>query len=301
MYEDFFRLNARPFLTAPDLKYLYWTENHSIAFSMMRYGLISRTPITVMTGEVGAGKTTLIRQLLDELGDDLVVGLVSNMQAGRGELLHWVMLALDQPIDDAAYVTLFQRFQAFVIDCYAQGKRVVIIVDEAQNLSVDMLEELRMLSNMNADGDDLLQLVLVGQPQLRDLLRRPELAQFVQRISSDFHLTALDADEVEAYINHRLQTAGAQWRIFPPQTARRIAEATRGVPRLINVLCDLCLVYGFAADQKVIGEDLLSEFLSGARQRGIYGQFFGGENASLASLDAERVVKRRSPKSVGEL
>ena len=278
MYETFYRLNHRPFMTSPDPDYLYWTENHRTAYTMLSYGLLSRALITVVTGEIGAGKTTLLRALLREMPEDLVVGLVSNMQTGRGELLHWVMMSLGQEIvDGESYVRLFQRFQDFLIESYASGKRVVLIFDEAQNISVESLEELRMLSNINSEKDQLLQLVLVGQPQLRDLLRRPELVQFAQRISADFHLCALTPQEVGAYIAHRLSVAGAKWRIFPQRTCEIIAEATRGVPRLVNVLCDLCLVYGFSADSKVIDEDLLQEFLTSAKQHGIFWQFTPSE------------------------
>lgn len=273
MYETFYGLKARPFLTVPDPAMLYWAETHSLAFAMLRFGLMSRAPITVITGEIGSGKTTLLRRLLQEVPADLMVGLVSNMQIGRGELLHWVMMSLDQDVGEASYVRLFQRFQDLVVGAYAEGKRVVLIFDEAQNLGVDALEELRMLSNINADKDELLQLILVGQPQLRELLGRPELVQFSQRISSDFHLTGLEAEDVERYIDHRLEAAGASWRIFPKRTCRLIHEATRGVPRLINILCDLCLVYGYSADSRVIDETLLREFLAGARRRGIYQQF----------------------------
>jgi type II secretory pathway predicted ATPase ExeA len=273
MYEAFYRLSSRPFLTVPDPEFLFWAEGHTLAFTMLRYGLMSRAPITVITGDIGSGKTTLLRQLLREVPADLEVGLVSNMQAGRGHLLQWVMMAFGQPSGEMTYVDLFARFQDHVIARYAAGKRVVLIFDEAQNLGVEALEELRMLSNINADKDELLQIVLVGQPQLRDLLARPELVQFSQRISSDFHLTPMSSTEVHAYIQHRLQVAGAAWRIFPERTCNLIHAATGGVPRLVNILCDLCLVYGFSADRKVIEEPLLREFLSSARRRGIYQQF----------------------------
>jgi type II secretory pathway predicted ATPase ExeA len=273
MYEEFYKLNERPFLTVPDPTFLYWAEAHTLAFTMLRYGLMSRAPITVITGEIGAGKTTLLRQLLREVPQGLTVGLVSNMQEARGNLLDWVMMSLGEELGEENYVVKFRRFQDHVVKCYAAGKRVVLIFDEAQNLRVDALEELRMLSNINADKDELLQLVLVGQPQLRELLARPELTQFTQRISSDFHLVAMETAEVEHYIQHRLQVAGASWRIFPPRTCMLIHLATRGVPRMVNILCDLCLVYGFSAGSKVIEESLLREFLSSAQRRGIYQQF----------------------------
>ncbi|SEA64252.1 ExeA family protein [Rubrimonas cliftonensis] len=273
MYEEFYRLRHRPFSTLPDPSFMYWSEAHTMGITMLRYGLMSRAPITVVTGEIGAGKTTLIRQLLREAGEDVRLGLVSNMQPGRGDLLQWVLMALDERPGDDGYVTLFRRFQDIVVDTYARGRRVVLIFDEAQNLSVDLLEELRMLSNMNSEGDELLQLVLVGQPQLRDLIERPELTQFRQRVTADFHLEPLSAEEVEAYIHHRMELAGAAWRVFLPHTCKLVHEACRGVPRIVNSLCDLCLVYGFATEQRVIDETLLREFLAGAHQRGLYSQF----------------------------
>lgn len=285
MYEAFYGLTSRPFLTTPDPDFLYWSETHSLAFTMLRYGLMTRAPITVITGEIGAGKTTLLRQIMREIPADLEVGLISNMQVGRGELLHWVLMALSQEAPDEPYVRLFRRFQDHLIEAYASGRRVVLIFDEAQNLGVDALEELRMLSNINADKDELLQIVLVGQPQLRELLARPELVQFAQRISSDFHLEALSAEEVERYVDHRLEIGGAGWRIFPTATCRLIHQATRGVPRLVNILCDLCLVYGYSAESKVIDEALLREFLNGAKRRGIYTQF-------AAPGDAPKLVRQ---------
>lgn len=274
MYEEFYRLNSRPFLTVPDPDFLYWAEAHTLAFTMLRYGIMTRAPITVITGEIGAGKTTLLRQLLREIPAELEVGLVSNMQPGRGELLEWVLMALGHPVDgEDRYISLFHKLQDIVINAYAAGKRVVLIFDEAQNLDINTLEELRMLSNINADKDELLQILLVGQPQLRDVLSRPELVQFRQRISADFHLQPLEREDVDRYIQHRLTVAGAQWRIFPSRTCDLIHHATRGVPRLINILGELCLVYGFSAESRVIDEALLREFLNGAQSRGLYEQF----------------------------
>lgn len=273
MYAEYFKLEARPFLMVPDPDFVFWSDDHAFAFSMLRYSVMTRSPITVITGGIGCGKTTLVRKLLQEIPEDLVVGLVSNMQAGRGELLHWVMMALGQPIDDPSYVSLFKRFQDYVVSNYAAGRRVALIFDEAQNLPPESLEELRMLSNINADKDELLQLILVGQPQLRDTLARPDLAQFAQRVFSDFHLPPLAAKDTFGYIQHRLQVAGAKWRIFPAASCDMIHEAASGVPRLINILCDLLLFYAFAADSRVVTEEIISEFLAGARRRGIYKQF----------------------------
>lgn len=274
MYESFYGLNKRPFSTIPDPEFLYLSEGHEMALTMLRYGLMSRAPITVVTGDVGAGKTTLIRHLLDEIPEDLTTGLVSNLQEGRGELLQWVLMALDQEIGaDEPYVTLFKRFQDIAVDVYANQRRLLLIIDEAQNLGEKMLEELRMLSNINAEKDDLLQLILVGQPQLRELINRPSMSQFAQRITADFNLGPLTAEETAAYIENRLKIAGAEDEIFTRRTCELIHQATGGVPRLINSLCDLCLVYGFSDEKKTIDQSLLLEFAKSAKKRGIYSQF----------------------------
>ena len=274
MYEEFYGLAERPFTTVPDPQFLYWSDGHQMAFAVLYYGVMTRAPITVITGAIGAGKTTLLRRLLAEIPEEITVGLVSNMKEGKGELLQWVMMALGQEFDgDEPYVVLFKRFQDFVVDAYARGKRVVLIVDEAQNLGAAALEELRMFSNINSDKDELLQLILVGQPQLRELLNRPELAQFAQRISADFHLEPLSREDTVRYIGRRLEIAGASWPIFPDEVCEMICDATGGVPRLVNILCDLCLVYGYADNRREIGADLLLEILASTRRRGIFGQF----------------------------
>lgn len=273
MYEEFYGLNCRPFLTVPDPSFLYWSDTHRLAITMLRYGITSRAPITVITGDVGSGKTTLLRHLMTEIPEDVTLGLISNMQSGRGELLHWAMLCLDQEIENEPYVRTFRRFQEVLVERYAEGRRVVLIIDEAQNLSVEQLEELRMLSNINSDKDELLQLVLVGQPGLREILARRDLEQLVQRISADFNIGPLTQVETRKYINRRMKLAGATQTIFPARSCDLIFEATGGVPRMINILCDLCLVHGFSDECHQIEEDLIRDFLNETNERGIYNQF----------------------------
>ena len=255
IYLSHFGLRERPFSLLPDPDFLFWSKSHVRAFSMLEYGIVTRAPITLITGEVGAGKTTLLRHLLNTLDADLCVGLISNAHGDRGELLRWVLQALDQTADpQATYVELFGQFEQFLIAEYAAGRRVVLIFDEAQNLSRESLEELRMFTNINAGKDELLQLVLVGQPELRDMVRQPGLSQFAQRVGSNFHLPRLDADMVRDYVDRRLAVAGATEQIFTSAAIEIIHAATGGVPRLINQLCDLSLLYASTDDQhKVTG------------------------------------------------
>lgn len=251
IYTSHFGLTERPFSLVPDPDFLFWTPEHQRAFAMLEYGILTRAPITLITGAVGAGKTTLLHHLLRTVGPEVRIGLIANAQGERGELLRWVLMALDQPTQPGtSYVDLFAQFQSFLISEYAAGRRVILIFDEAQNLTRETLEELRMLTNINANKDELLQLVLVGQPELRVMIHRPDLTQFAQRVAASFHLTTMDARTVRAYIAHRLHMAGAQYEIFSPGAAVAIHAATQGVPRLVNQLCDLAMVYAYSKDQR---------------------------------------------------
>jgi general secretion pathway protein A len=259
IYTVHFGLQARPFSLVPDPDFLFWSAAHMRAYSMLEYGLVTRAPITLVTGEIGAGKTTLLHHLLRNIDEDVRIGLISNAHGERGELLRWVLLALGLPASPQdTYVDLFGRFQDHLISEYAAGRRIVLIFDEAQNLSRESLEELRMFTNINVGKDELLQLVLVGQPELRDMVRRPDLRQFAQRVASAVHLPAMDAPGVRAYIRHRLvvsagpnpddQATAAE--IFAVSAADLIYDATAGVPRLVNQLADLSMVYAFSKGQK---------------------------------------------------
>jgi type II secretory pathway predicted ATPase ExeA len=270
MYERFYGLNQKPFSMNPDPYFLYWGHSHSTAYSMLEYGILNQAGFTVITGDVGSGKTTLLRQLLHNISDGrITVGLIANTLMAQGSLLEWIMLSLNQPFHQEKYVALFHQFQQFLISEYEQGRHTVIIVDEAQNLDFSALEELRMLSNINSDGAQLLQIVLVGQPQLREILMRPELVQFAQRISSDFHLSPLSLEEVSKYIHHRLAVAGGASNLFARGAIQLIAEASGGVPRIINNLCDAALVYGFAVQSRKISRALVQELLDDRRRYGL--------------------------------
>lgn len=271
MYEQFFGLSEKPFSIQPDPSFLYWGRTHRLAYAMLEYGVLNHAGISVITGEVGCGKTTLVHRLLDQLADTHTVALLSNVQEGRGDLLSWVLMSFGQPFTDSSHVALFSQLQTFFIGEYAKGKRIVMIIDEAQNLSMDMLEELRLLSNINAGKDQLLQLILVGQPQLKDVLNRPELLQLTQRVGSDFHLTPLSREEVHAYIETRLSIAGCRRRIFTERAIDLIAEQSRGVPRVINVIADTALVYAFSAEDLVVGVETIRSVIRDKKAYGVFG------------------------------
>lgn len=263
LYMEFYGFTERPFTLLPDPDFLYWSKAHRRAFLVLEYGLATRAPLTVVTGEIGTGKTTLVQKLLSTLDDRTIVGLISNAQGGRGDLLRWVLNALDVPHPaDGDYVSIFQIFQDFLIQKYATGHHVLLVIDEAQNLSVEVLEELRMLTNINSNKDELLQLVLVGQPELRDLIRKPELKQFVQRITATYHLEPMAADTTAAYIAHRLRHVGGTGDEISLAAMTRIHRESRGVPRLVNKLCDLTMVYAAADGLKQASLDVVEEVLS---------------------------------------
>jgi type II secretory pathway predicted ATPase ExeA len=270
MYEAFYGLRARPFAVVPDPRFLYWAGPHRLAFAMLEYGIVSHAGFTVITGEVGAGKTTLIRHLLGKLPGDINVGLMANTQTGRGELLEWVLMAFGRNFEGQSYVGLFKAFQDFLTEQHELGKRTVLIIDEAQNLGSSALEELRMISNVNTHERELLQIVLSGQPQLKRLLAGPDMTQFVQRVSSDFHLSLLGRKEVTGYIIHRLKVAGADRALFTDESSELIAYATRGTPRLINILCDTALLYAFAIDAPIVDSEIIQKVLDDKREHGVF-------------------------------
>ena len=269
IYTDHFGLAERPFTLLPDPDFLYWSDNHTRAYAMLEYGMLTHAPITVITGEIGAGKTTLLRHLLRTLPEEFTVGLISNAQGNRGELLHWVLMALGIPTESSAsYVQLFAQFQDFLIEEYASGRRTMLIFDEAQNLSAETLEELRMFSNINADKDELIQLVLVGQPELRNLISHPRLVQFAQRVAAEYHLPGMSAEQVQAYIGHRLAVAGASREIFTPAACECVHLVSRGIPRLVNQVCDYALVYAFTDGLERVDASVIEQVVADRQMRG---------------------------------
>lgn len=265
MYTEHFGLNFKPFNLVPDPKFLYLSPVHKKALTMLEYGLMSQAGFTVVTGEIGAGKTTLIRSLLKKLDDEYMIGLINNTSESFGELMEWVLDALEIPSSATDNAGRYRDYVDFVVEQHAKGKKIVLIVDEAQNLSVKALEELRLLSNVNIDADIFMQLVLTGQPELSDKLNLPELEQFAQRIGVEYHLKALSYPETQKYIEHRMEVAGADYKIFSNEACAAIFCYSEGVPRRINNLCDFALVYAFADDSKKVNVNTVIDMIKDKR------------------------------------
>ncbi|WP_093161905.1 ExeA family protein [Aliiruegeria lutimaris] len=270
MYAGYFGLSKRPFALVPDPNFLFWSPQHTRAFAVLEFGVMSRAPITLVTGEVGAGKTTLLHALLGRMTEEIRVGLISNAQGDRGELLQWAMNALGMELfEGESYVQMFSRLQDQLVADYAAGRRVILIFDEAQNLSKRGLEELRMFTNINSNQDELLQIILVGQPELRNVIRAPDMRQLAQRVAASFHLEGLDAQGTAGFIAHRLQHVGGTGEEFSPEAAALVHEATKGIPRLVNQLCDLAMLYAWSDEEQVVSESTVLRVLED-------GVFFGG-------------------------
>ncbi|SIT16970.1 type II secretion system protein A [Roseivivax lentus] len=255
IYLDFFGFDNRPFSLVPDSDFLFWSEQHKRAYAILEFGIFSSAPITLITGEIGTGKTTLIQKLLDDASRDLTFGLVSNAHGDRGELLQWILNALSVSFESkASYVEMFQILQDYLLEQYADGQRVIIVFDEAQNLTLEGLEELRLLTNINSKNDVLIQLILSGQPELRDMVKSRSMQQLAQRVAASFHLGPMDAETTIEYLSHRLKTAGGTGLEFTPAACKMIHGEAGGVPRLVNQLCEFCLLYAWEAESRVVDE-----------------------------------------------
>ncbi|HHH44654.1 MAG TPA: DUF2075 domain-containing protein [Gammaproteobacteria bacterium] len=270
MYQSFYGFREKPFSLLPDSGFLYLSDKHRMALTLLEYGLMNQAGFTVISGGIGTGKTTLIRKLLNDIDPTIRVGLISNTHQTFGDLLQWIALAFGLPHQGRDKVQLYQEFMEFIIQEYAQGRRTVLIVDEAQNMPAETLEELRMLSNINADKDQVLQIILVGQRELRETLQRPDLVQFAQRIGVDYHLEPLEEAETSEYIRHRCKTAGGKAELFSDQACHLIHRYSGGVPRLINLLCDTALVYGYAEQRDRVDAALVEEVAKEKQQGGLF-------------------------------
>jgi general secretion pathway protein A len=261
MYERHFGLTVKPFAITPDPAFLYLSREHAMALTMLEYGLESQAAFSLLTGDIGSGKTTLVRALLRQLGGQVVVGLISNTHGRFRSIQGWALSALGIVPSDDSEIAVYEALVDSFVREYSKGRRTLLIFDEAQNLSIEALEELRLLSNVNSEKDLVLQILLVGQPELRDKLSRPELRQFAQRVSVDFHLKPLNLQETHSYIRHRIKMAGGDSALFSAEAIECMYARTHGVPRLLNHLGDFALVYAYADGRTSVDADLIVQVL----------------------------------------
>ena len=262
MYTNFYGFKQKPFELLPDPDFLYQSKKHERALTHLEYGIFDRAGFIVITGEIGTGKTTLIRHMLRSIDQDLPIASLSQTCLNPEEFLKGLCQEFSLPHNGKGKSDLLGLFGEFLVEQYRDGRYVVLILDEAQNLPVETLEEIRMLSNLDAGNESLLQVILVGQPSLRGKLQWEGLRQLSQRVQVNYHLEPLDRDEVGNYIRYRIKRAGGQdLNLFDGESIESIFEHSGGVPRLINAVCHMCLVYGMAEDLNRVDCNLLAKVL----------------------------------------
>jgi general secretion pathway protein A len=268
MYESYYGFTAKPFQLKPDPRFFFGSKGHKRAMAYLEYGISQGEGFIVITGEVGAGKTTLMRNLFCELEPDRILAAqIVNTHVGSDDILRLVAAAFGLEYEDASKATILTRLEQFLRQCDKQGKRALLVVDEAQNLTPRAVEELRMLSNFQTDDRSLLQTFLLGQPEFRRTLLSGDMQQLLQRVIASYHLGPLDLSETQAYIEHRLHTVG--WNNDPTLSSKafsEIFEYTGGIPRKINSLCDRLFLMGYLEEYHAFGEAEVKQVIADIRQ-----------------------------------
>jgi general secretion pathway protein A len=259
MYKEFFGLRANPFNVNPDPRYLYLTRHTEEALACLTYGIQSRKGFVLLTGEVGTGKTTLINKLMEWLRlQQVATAFIFNSRMDVPQLLDFMMADFGIPCDTKSNSAILQRLYNWLLDRYRAGETAVLIIDESQNLSDEVLEEIRMLTNLETFTEKLLQIVLVGQPELEQRLKQPQLRQLRQRLTLRAKTHAFNLEETKSYISQRLRIAGSNGdQIFSDEAATSIFKYATGIPRVINLLCEHCLVSAFVDQKKVVTNDIV--------------------------------------------
>ncbi len=290
MYKAFFRLTENPFSISPNPKYLYMSDRHTEALTHLVYGLRDGGGFVLLTGEVGTGKTTVSRCLRQQLPDDTDLAFILNPSLSTEELLASICDAFQLTyVQPATLKTLFDALHHFLLQNHQAGRRTLLVIDEAQHLMPDVLEQLRLLTNLETDDAKLLQIVLIGQPELQQLLRQPLLRQLAQRITARYHLLPLDLNDVDAYVRFRLQVAGCLQPIFTPSAIRALHRLSGGIPRVINLICERALLGAYAAGRERINEKLLAQAAyeaTGVRDEGSTGAVLAFSLAGMLMLAA---------------
>ena len=270
MYTEFFKLTEKPFNIVPNPDCLYPSSRHRMALAYLKYGLSESIGFILLTGEIGIGKTTLIRRLLSNMDSTVETALLSNTNLSPDDLIKQVLREFELEPEANDKPANLEKFNSFLMDRYARDGRSLLIIDEAQNLSLSALEEVRMLSNLQTHEDNLLQIILVGQPELRSRIRDPRLAQLAQRIAVSYHLSPLDRKDTREYILYRLKKAGREEDdLFTPDAIDLIHEKSKGVPRSINILCDMALVYAFGDESPKIDRSLVEQVIADREEEGV--------------------------------
>jgi general secretion pathway protein A len=258
MYKEFYGFYRDPFLIVPDPNYLYMSPKHEEALARMVYGIKEKRAIMLLTGEVGAGKTTLVRYLVGHLTQKVQAATIANSNLGSEPLLRMILAEFGQPASpEADKSALIKGLQTHLENLAAQKRRGFLIIDEAQNLPLDALEEIRMLSNLQIKNQSLLQILLVGQPELRARMKDPRCLQIAQRIALNYHIMALSMEETRAYIAYRLKRSGVGSELFTANAVEMVFRLSRGIPRSINLVCDSALIYGFSENVRLINREVV--------------------------------------------
>lgn len=281
MYEEFYGLKEKPFNILPDPDYLFMSKGHENAYAHLEYAIMENKGFVIITGEIGSGKTTLINYLINKIQQNVQIGLINQTSATPTQFIKMVCQDFELSVEGMDKAEMVNLLHEFLLTQFAANERVILIVDEAQNLLPKTLEELRMLSNLEAEKHHLIQIILVGQPELKYKLQRNDLEQFVQRVTVNCHLNGLSRNELNEYIHYRLTVAGANdLNIFRNNAIDTIYKHSKGIPRLINVICDAALVYGFADEVKKIGKDVINIVVKDRKKSGLITEF----SASAGSL-----------------
>ena len=294
MYLSFFGLSEKPFAITPDPRYLYLSERHAEALAHLLYGINESGGFILLTGEVGTGKTTVVRSLLSRVPHHADVAVILNPRLTPVEFLQTICEELGVPVADADRESVKHMVDALnqrLLTAHAEGRRVIVIVDEAQNLSPETLEQVRLLTNLETPTQKLLQIILIGQPELRDLLDRNDLRQLAQRITGRYHLMPLSREETLGYVRHRLKVAGAAGEIFTPRALREIHRLTFGVPRIINVTCDRALLGAYTQESPKVSAPLVRQAATEVYGRRVTARWLGwAAGAVLAACCAIAAV-----------